>query len=44
MATIIEWVRYLICSNKTRIKIWNDTLLENFPLLDNFHTGHLDSC
>lgn len=32
MATIIEWVRCPICSNKTRIKIRDDTLLENFPL------------
>lgn len=32
MTTIIEWVRCTICSNKTRIKIRDDTLLENFPL------------
>lgn len=32
MTTIIEWVRCPICSNKTRIKIRDDTLLENFPL------------
>ncbi len=32
MATIIKWVRCPICSNKTRIKIWDDTLLKNFLL------------
>ena len=32
MDTIIEWVRCPICSNKTRIKIRDDTLLKNFPL------------
>ncbi|MBO5024477.1 MAG: cysteine-rich KTR domain-containing protein [Clostridia bacterium] len=30
--TKIEWVLCPICSNKTRIKIRPDTVLENFPL------------
>ena len=28
----IEWVLCPVCSNKTRIKIRPDTVLENFPL------------
>ena len=28
----IEWVLCPVCSNKTRIKIRNDTELKNFPL------------
>ena len=30
--TKTEWVLCPICSNKTRIKIRPDTVLENFPL------------
>lgn len=27
-----EWIRCPICENKTRIKVKNNTILENFPL------------
>lgn len=27
-----EWIRCPICVNKTRIKVKNNTILENFPL------------
>jgi ribosomal protein L44E len=29
---IAEWVSCPICKNKTRVKIREDTVLENFPL------------
>lgn len=32
MGTMVEWVRRPICSNKTKTKIRNDTLLGKFPL------------
>ena len=28
----IEWVRCPVCGNKTRLQIWADTELKNFPL------------
>ena len=28
----VEWVRCLVCGNKTRDKIREDTVLKNFPL------------
>ena len=27
-----EWVRYLVCGNKTRLQIRTDIELKNFPL------------
>ncbi|MBS6710123.1 MAG: cysteine-rich KTR domain-containing protein [[Clostridium] symbiosum] len=27
-----EWIRCPVCSNKTRLKIREDTILKNFPL------------
>ena len=29
----IEWIRCPSCESKTRVKIRDDTVLENFPLL-----------
>lgn len=29
---IVEWILCPICGNKTRIRIRDDTVLENFPL------------
>ena len=29
---ISEWVRCPVCGNKTRLQIWKDTELKNFPL------------
>jgi hypothetical protein len=29
---IIEWLLFPVCQNKTRLKIREDTVLENFPL------------
>lgn len=29
---ISEWILCPICGNKTRLRIRNDTILENFPL------------
>lgn len=28
----IEWIRCLVCGNKTRVRIREDTELKNFPL------------
>lgn len=27
-----EWLRCPVCGNKTRVQIWEDTELKNFPL------------
>ena len=27
-----EWIRCPVCGNKTRLQIWKDTELKNFPL------------
>lgn len=32
MTKQIEWVRCPVCQSKTRVKIRDDTVLENFPL------------
>ncbi len=32
MGVISEWVRCLVCENKTRLQIREDTELKNFPL------------
>ncbi len=29
---LMEWIHCPICGNKTRLKIREDTILENFPL------------
>jgi hypothetical protein len=32
MMLLVEWIRHPVCDNKTRLKIREDTVLENFPL------------
>lgn len=32
MRTKMEWIRCPVCGNKTRLQIWEDTELKNFPL------------
>ena len=29
---MFEWVHCPVCGNKTRLRIWKDTELKNFPL------------
>ncbi len=29
---VVEWVRFPVCGNKTRLQIWADTELINFPV------------
>ncbi len=28
----VEWILCLVCGSKTRDKIWEDTVLRNYPL------------
>ena len=42
----IEWILCPFCGSKTRLKIRDDTVLENFPLLasgENNHSGSIEN-
>ncbi len=32
MEICTEWIRCPVCGNKTRLQMWEDTELKNFPL------------